>query len=684
MSITEDVQAPKVPANFAEAQQVLAASLPNYTRRTHQIAMAEEIERIIADESHGLVQGGTGIGKSLAHLIPHILSGQRVVVATATKALQAQYSGKDLPFLEQYLGVPFTWSVIKGRANYQCHAKIEELEDSGAYLTAGQRAVIARTKELSTPEAARDLILSDREDFPTLTEAEWQPFSMSSEECPGADHCPFGQVCLAERAKAKAAESQVIITNTAYLLRDLRLRDETEGHVQLLGAVDRIVIDEAHTLPEVATGALETTIGDGMIIKLGRDMAAYMARRELNSMLAEMIEPTVNALWSEVSIRYVNWVADLNRGKNDPMKLTQIVLMNELGPLFLSVVRAISDARAEINSSLGRDEKEKLARTRLLRRSAKILDQIDRYLMSPESETVRWAELQVRMTKNGQRENIRLCSAPISVGPFLRRVLWDSIPTILLSATLANGDDFSFMREMVGLRNGEASEYIAGSPFNYQEQAMLFIPDADRPAPNTNPGEWRSFSQACTKYLVTQSKGGALLLFTSRSGMESAYQSMAEEFRAQGLHVMKQGDSTTSELVRVMKEDGNAVLFALRTFFEGIDIQGSALRLVVIDKLPFTPPTDLVHAARGELVKKMHPRDRFADFDFLAVPQMALVLTQAFGRLIRHRTDFGVVAILDPRLTSKNYGRKIVSKLPPAVRTTDPKAAAGFLAKHAG
>lgn len=670
---TSTVQAPR---NFAEAQEVLAAALPGYVRRTHQMALAEIAEEVINGGQHGIFQAGTGIGKSLVALITAILSGERTVIATATKALQAQYTSKDLPFLEEHLGVDFTWAVVKGRANYPCHVRTGEL----ASPTAAQQAVVARVKELSTAQAVLDREVCDREDFPALTEEDWRPFSMSADECPGASSCPFGDVCLAERAKAKAAESQIVITNTAYLLRDLALRETSGGNVALLGEIGRIVIDEGHTLPEAATSALEDTLGEGSIIKLARDMAAHMDREDLDVLLAEGIEPTVSALWSTVTLRYTDWVADKNHGKQDPMPLAwKDLMLGEFAPYFTALYQAIDAAREEIKSKRpGDDKREAMKRERLLRRSAKMMARIEAYTADSEEETVRWAEMETKVTRSGRTQRLFLCSAPVSVGPFLRRALWDFAPTVLMSATLAAGDDFSFMEKRVGLGRDEARRYNAGSPFDYQKQAVLFVPDRDRPDPKADNAAWRAFAQAATRYLVTESGGGALLLFTSRSAMNEAYQVMADDFRGAGLHVMKQGESTTSELVRMMKEDGNAVLFALRTFFEGIDIQGSALRLVVIDKLPFTPPTDLVHQAREQALIR-ETGDRFAGFSKMAVPEMSLVLTQAFGRLIRSITDLGVVAILDPRLTSKQYGREIVKKLPPARKTTDPRDAAAFL-----
>jgi ATP-dependent DNA helicase DinG len=409
-----------------------------------------------------------------------------------------------------------------------------------------------------------------------------------------------------------------------------------------------------------------------------------MEREELDAGLALKVEPAVAALWGTVSARYRAFAAQ--EKSNDPMPLSLKDLIGDLGPFFIGVYQAVAAAREDILSHRALDDDTKLIRSRLLRRSSKVLDQITAYTTDAEDVTVRWAELNVTNWKGERRERVLLRSAPVSVAPFLRRVLWDTVPTTLVSATLTSGGDFGYIAETVGLNqtrkdeagqpDPEAVEYSAGSPFDFLKQAVLFTPDKDRPAPPTG-ATWRSYAQAATKYLVTESQGGALLLFTSRKDMNDTYDAIAGEFRGQGLHVMRQGDAPNGELVRMMKEDGSAVLFALRTFFEGIDIPGDALRLVVISKLPFAVPTDLVYKARADAIVRKY--GQWADFNRIMVPQMVLILTQAFGRLIRHADDRGVVAILDPRLNSKGYGKKILRALPPARQTTDPRDASAFL-----
>ncbi len=659
---------------FAEAQDTLAANLPGYTRRPNQMALAEQVEIAIADERAALLQGSTGTGKSLALLIPAILSGKRTVVATFNKALQSQYAGKDLPFLEAYLGTEFRWAVLKGRANYPCWARAQEITSPSA----GQRAVLDRMEELSTREAILDGNIIDREDFPRLTEDEWKPFSMSAAECPGAKSCPFAEKCFTERAKARAAEANVVITNTAYLLQDLILRQATEGNVALLGEFEQLIIDEAHTLPDVATGALEDTMGQGTFNKLGRDMGAWLFREDGDEETAAAIEPAASALWDQLNARYAEFTAK-NRGKADPMPLTVQSLIGELGPYFIRLYQAIETARDEIKAIPAIDDATKIARARILRRSANQMARLVAYTTDPAEQTIRWAEQEESKFRGERQVRLYLRSAPVSVAPFLRSALWDVVPTILSSATLAAGNDFGYLAETLGLRKDEAMTFDAGTPFDFQKQVLLYVPDDKAPEPSGKTvTAWRTYAQQVTHYLVTKSGGGALLLFTSRSAMNEAYIALAGRFEREGLMVMRQGDAPNSELIRQLKECKNGVLFALRTFFEGVDIQGQSLRLVVLDKLPFAVPTDLVHQARCEEIERRY-RDKWASFTRLVIPSMILVLTQAFGRLIRHRDDQGVVAILDNRLLTKRYGKTILNALPPARRTSDIDQAVRFL-----
>ena len=676
------------PATFAEAQDVLAAALPGYTRRPAQMALAEVVEQAMDDRQAALLQAGTGTGKSMALLIPAILSGLRTVVATSTKALQSQYAKNDLPFLAQHLGVDFEWAILKGRSNYPCHAKAEEI----AQPSLRQQAVIDRMAELSTIEAVRDRQIIDREDFPALSNDDWRDFSMSASECPGAKACPFADKCFAERAKNKAAEAQIVVTNTAYLMQDLILSQATDGNVSLLGEIEQLIIDEAHNLPEAATGALEDTMGEGTFRKLARDMGGYLQSEEGDVAAAEKIEQAADMLWAELATAHAAFIARAPKDKQkDPMPLPVATIIGEdLGPAFIGLYQAIKDAREAVKDTTVWDDCIKIVRQRLLRRSAGQLERLEAYTTDEPEKTVRWLEAEAKTFRGRTETRLILRSAPVSVAPFLRGALWNRVPAILSSATLTTGTktvqgkkvpDFGYLADTLGLSRDEAVTFDAGSPFDYQRQVQLFVPGKDAPEPaGKTAAQWRTYAQGATNFLVTRSGGGALLLYTSRSALSDAYAALAPQFRREGLLVLRQDDAPPSELVRQFKDNGNAVLFGLKSFFEGVDIPTRALRLVVLDKLPFAVPSDLLYQARCEMINARY-NDKWASFTRLTIPSMILVLTQAFGRLIRHIDDAGVVAILDNRLHTKRYGAGILKALPPAPQTSDIEVAATFLEK---
>ncbi len=669
--------APATPATFAEAQDVLAARLPGYTRRPQQMALAEKIEQAIKAGSHGLLQASTGTGKSLALLIPGILSGQRVVVATSTKALQNQYATTDLPFLQEHLGVPFGWAVLKGRANYPCLAKASAIEAPSPV----QAQVIERMKAASTPEE-----ILDREDFPELNAEDWRPFSMTASECPGSKNCPFAKQCFAERAKGRAADASIVITNTALLMMDLLLRQQTNDAVAMLGEIDMIFVDEAHNLPDAATSALEDTMNQNALLRLARDMEAYLTETRGNEKSAAAITERTEEFWAGLDDRYAS---EIRRGHRDgnPLPLHQVVIVRELAPAITAIHRAINAAREEIKAYRADTDRQKIARSRLLTRSASWMMRLENFLTEPESKTVRWAERETTTFRGKSETRMVLRSAPISVGPFLRDAMWDKFPVLLSSATLTSGTrrdgspDFDFIAYQLGLSltQDEVVTFDAGTPFDYKRQSLLYTPGKEAPEPTGESARaWRVFAQSATAELVRKSGGGALLLFTSNLAMREAHQTLAPQFESMGLTVLSQGEAPAGTLVQRFKADGNAVLFGLKAFFEGVDIPTRALRLVVIDKLPFAVPTDLLWQARGEEINRRY-NDTWASFNKMAVPNMILILTQAFGRLIRHADDIGVVAILDPRLVTKKYGSRIISALPPATLTHDIKTASAFL-----
>lgn len=676
-----------IPRTFAEAEHVLAAALPGYQPRVTQQRLAAAIEDIMAtatgedDRKVLLAEAGTGTGKSLAALIPGIIAavtqGTRVVVATATKALQTQYATSDLPFLEQYLGIDFEWAVLKGRSNYVCADRVAGL----AAPTPGQRKVIDLIDALG-PEK-----VLDRDELPPLSDADWQPLAMPSSECPGAKECPLAKkgMCQPERAKEKAAVADVVVTNLAYLATDLKLRAETGGAVSLLGPVDVLVADEAHNFDQAVTSALSDRLTPGTFNRLANDVQSMFRSLQDECDSAPALGHFAGLLWQGLDTEFAGWQAEQKRQRKDSDQMPMLQRRREalLSAGFGKIKEALENMsrdlkRLEVPTSMS------LRKMRLQRRIGSLYGRVTAYLEDDDAETVRWIE-----EDNPRKGNKRaqLCSVPVLPASFLQRHVWGKMAVILMSATLSAGKDrdgspdFGYPVRTLGIPQPLVTSISSPSPFDYQSQALLYMPDRNVPLPaGSTKASWQGYAQGAMQNLVTASGGGALLLFTSRSAMESAYRLLAPALQMSGLEVLKQGDATSGELVKKFKADGDAVLFALRTFFEGVDIPGDALRLVIIDKLPFPVPSDLQFAARCDAVNRAAGRD--VSFRQLSMPMMTWPLMQASGRLLRNETDRGVIAILDPRLTAKGYGADILRALPPARRTTDTAEAVKFLSRR--
>lgn len=653
---------------FAEAEAVLAQTLPGYVERPQQQALAAGVERLLAsgEPVQLLAQAGCGVGKSLGSMIPAILSGQRVIVATATKALQEQYANKDIPFLENNLPVPFTWALLKGRSNYVCVAKLAE----------------ATSLEVSGLEALRAELNDDNHsgDFEHLatpvTEETKRHLSMSSVECPGKNDCPFAAGCFAEKAKDIAKDSQVVVTNTAMLMTDLKVKAMSGGVAHMLGEYDAVIVDEGHELPEIASSALADQMRKRGIETLIDQVESFVTSHGGEDVSEEFPTIVKNAHRQVEDI--FTHLAELLDGATED-KSQVVITLDELHAhkepyvLLIEALRGLEEHLAATQIRHGDPMKEAIRKQRLGRRlvtlDGRLVD-----LMVTGPEMVRWVEDEV--TRKGT-QIITLNWSPVEVGPFLREHLWSQTSVALVSATLAVGRNFSYIIRELGLEAPETLD--VGTPFNYSDQARLFVPDRTQPEPTGNTRtKWEAYTKHTTRQLIEAAGGGALLLFTSRKAMKDSYAMLSPVLEMSGMTCLMQGEhGTNKEIAARFQDDTHSVLFALKSFFTGVDFAGETCRLVIIDKLPFPVPTDIMFNAKAELINRRY-RDQWASFNHLSVPMMTLVLVQGFGRLIRTLSDRGVVAILDPRLVTKNYGKKIIGALPPAPMTHSVADVASF------
>jgi ATP-dependent DNA helicase DinG len=650
-----------IPATFAAVEVNFAEYLPGYEPRPPQQIMAVRIEQALAKGESLYVQAGCGTGKSLGGTVPALLQAlhkeQRVIIATATKALMEQYATKDLPFLAEKSGIPFTWALVKGRSNYACQVKLKSDDMERDETAQAIKAELAAVEDHS----------GDREHFDTeIDNFTWSKLSSSSNECPGKSQCPFGEVCYAEKAKRKGLESDLVVTNQAMMMTDLVIQEKTRGEntppVTMLGERGVVLFDEGHELPEYAANALGKEFSPRGVSLLIRDCMTFagihggdlsdrtvsgaLILSSLDGLLAELVGNALTLSWFTENF--------------EPFA--------DLGDLLKSIYLDLTGLK--ITTDTDRQQgKLKLLQTRIMNATATL----EELLLAGDHESVRWVEgYKVR-----EEDYWRLKIAPVDVSRFLKEMLWDETPSIVMSATLSAGKDrqgnadFSYIKRTLGLYTGTVD---VGTPFDLREQGGMFVPASNVPSPKEY-AVWSGYAVQTTLALVDAAKGGALLLYTSRKAMQAAYEDLADRLQDRGLTTLMQGSGATNrQLAKIFKEDEHSVLFALKSFFVGVDIPGNACRLVVIDKLPFPVPSDPIYRARSLAEERAGRRP----FSSLALPMMTLSLEQAIGRLIRTTTDRGVVAILDSRLSSTSYGRSIVNALPDFQKTTQLADVQGF------
>src|SRR5690606_36876431 len=456
---------------------------------------------------------------------------------------------------------------------------------------------------------------------------------------------------------------------TAMLMTDLKIREISDGQVAMLGEYDGVIIDEAHEVPEIAASALADQFGRRGIENIISGAENFLGEQDGPSatQLAGELRGNVEAIWTHLE--------GLAQGEQVELKLDELAAHLEPYIELVEGLRMLEGMVSGAQIKNGHPVRETARQRRTARRIISLAQKLTEFLTS--EGLVRWIETEERGKGRNRRQVTVLKYSPIEVGPFLNRFLWTRVPAALVSATLSVGGDFSYISETLGLEDPVTLD--VGTPFDYEKQAKLFVPAKGHPDPSRQRSQWLSYAQNTTRDLIQAAGGGALLLFTSRRAMHDSYEMLRDVLEMAGYTCLMQGEhGTNKEIAARFSEDTHSVLFALKSFFTGVDFAGETCRLVVIDKLPFPVPTDILYAARAAKVDRQY--GDWASFNRLSIPMMSLTLTQGFGRLIRSVNDRGVVAILDPRLTSKGYGKRILSALPPAPMTHDLAEVADFYA----
>jgi ATP-dependent DNA helicase DinG len=602
----------------------LSRALPGFEQRSEQAALAAAVELALATGDHLVAEAGTGTGKSLAYLIPALESGQRVVVATATKALQEQLLSHDVPTAARALGRDVRVAVLKGRQNYVCR---KQLQSFGPMLLRDPRDEAAF--EALAPWLASTTTGDRAELSVEPSESLWSELAVGSDRCAGR-RCPFHSTCFAEAARARAGEAELVIANHALYFADLA----AGGGV--LPDHDAVVFDEAHRLEESAASWLGARVSRYGLRRLAGDVerACRDGAVALPAKALDRIERAGDRLWKAVS------PATGRRRLREPPADVITLLAAALGTL-----------AEELH---GRGEELDL----LARRTLGVVAEVQACLEPDPLERVVWAEPEA------------VAWAPIDVSGELRERLWGEGPTaILVSATLTTGEDARFVRSRLGL--DRARELVVGSPYDFREQALLYVPRTF-PDPRSDGFTERVADEVAA--LLSLSEGRALVLTSSYRALDV----LRNRVRGQvPYEVLVQGEAPRERLLERFRAEVGSVLLATSTFWQGVDIPGESLSLLVIDKLPFSAPGDPLHEARCEAVEAAGG-DWFRDF---ALPTATLQLRQGFGRLIRGHSDRGVVAILDPRLRTRAYGRAFLAALPRAPLVDERAAVAAFFGR---
>ncbi len=608
----------------------LERALPGYEPRPEQVELAHAVEEALEQGAHLLAEAGTGTGKSLAYLLPALLSGRRVVVATATKALQEQLLTKDVPIAAAALGREVRVAVLKGRQNYLCRKALQGFGLFGGELLRNE-ADAAQFDELRPWLDGTET--GDRAELPVEpSHTLWSELAVGTDRCAGR-RCPFIQSCFAEAARERAGEAELVIVNHALYFADVALRGGKDDGPRVLPEHDAVIFDEAHRLEESAATWLGGRVSAGGLRRFAADVerACREAQQPAPARALEKLERAGDRL-----IRAVAPHAGRTRLREPPA---------ELGLVLIDALAGVAETLAG-----GGEELDALGR-----RALAIADTVDACLEPGDLERVVWAEPDA------------VAWAPVEVAGELRRLLWGEGPTaILVSATLATAGRFGFVKHRLGLE--EADELAVGSPYDFREQSLLYVPRT-MPDPRTDGAIERVAEEVVA--LCSLSQGRALVLTTSYRALDE----LAERVRPRlPYRVLAQGDAPRERLLEDFRSDVDSVLIATSTFWQGIDVQGQALSLLVIDKLPFSAPGDPLYEARCERVDA-DGGDWFREY---ALPSAVLQLRQGFGRLIRGHADRGVVAILDPRLRTRAYGRAFLSSLPPCPVVEDRAAVADF------
>ena len=625
----------------------LAERTSGFQRRAQQVELAEAIYGAIERTEVLVAEAGTGTGKTFAYLVPALLAGGKVIVSTGTKTLQDQLFYRDLPAVREALASGASAALLKGRANYVCLYRLARASDDARLASREEAAQLRRIQHF-----ARVSTTGDRADLAEVPEDApvWMHATSTRENCLG-QQCPDYADCFVMRARRNALAADVVVVNHHLFFADVVLRDE--GVAELLPACNTVIFDEAHQLPETARTFFGERLSTSQLVELARD-----ARLELRA--AGGASPELDALANRLEKAARDLRLALGEGANR-LAWSQALAL----PGFADAVSALLRALHAFGEPLAAHAERSEGIESCARRAGAAHALLARLSEGAGDEEIRWVEVLAHAA--------HLHVTPLSAAELFQRQMLDHPRAwIFTSATLAMGDDFGHFTRELGVEHAVARSWP--SPFDFSTQALLYAPKGLPADPND-----AAFTDAVVQAAlpVLQASGGrAFLLFTTLRALRRAHEALRGRFE---YPLLVQGTGSRSELLARFRSLGNAVLLGSQSFWEGVDVRGDALSLVVIDKLPFAPPDDPVLAARIEGLRSRGGNP----FNDLQLPQAVLQLKQGAGRLIRGEADRGVLMLCDPRLFSKPYGRRILRSLPPMKLTRELREAQAFFAETA-
>ena len=624
----------------------LGSAVNSYRPRHAQIEMAKAIAQAIVGQSTLIAEAGTGTGKTFAYLAPALLWGGKVIVSTGTKNLQDQLFLRDIPAIRLALGAPVSVALLKGRANYLCHFHLERTQQNGRLTS---REDVGYLRDIS--RFIKTTTSGDKAELSQVPETAliWNLVTSTKENCLGSE-CQYYQDCFVMKARKEAQKADVVVVNHHLFFADVALKDT--GIAELLPSANTVIFDEAHQLPDTATLFFGETISTSQILELCRDVLAEGLSHARDG-----------AEWAKIVMPVEKAARDLRLcfpPEQVKLSLPQIAPSSDFFPALETLKEHLSTLLETLEKQAERAETIELCRVRALELS----DQLDSWGKEPPKaselagqECVLWVE--------AYSSSLQLHRTPLSIAPiFNKQREGNSRAWIFTSATLAVKKDFSHYTAQMGL--GEETAMSWPSPFDYAKQGILYIPTG-MPEPRS-PNYTDAVIDAALPVLIA-SGGRAFLLCTTLRAVKQSAERLREEFAARNLNfpLFVQGESGRTELLDKFRQAGNGILVGSQSFWEGIDVRGEALSLVVIDKLPFAPPDDPVLSARINAMERQGKNG----FVHHQLPEAIINLKQGAGRLIRDETDRGVLMLCDPRILSKPYGARVWQSMPPFSRTRE-------------